>query len=57
MKAVREIVVTREEVEIIKNFFEACEVHDIGEDDMPDFLEAIADGNREWYGIDIVIKE
>ena len=57
MKAVREIVVTREEVEIINNFFEACNMHEVEAEDMPDFLEAIADGNREWRGIDIVFKE
>ena len=57
MKAVREIVITREEVEIINNFFEACNMHEVEAEDMPDFLEAIADGNREWRGIDIVFKE
>ena len=56
MKAVREITVTREEIEMIKNFFEVCAVHDIEDDNRLDFLEAIACEDKEWYGIDIVIK-
>lgn len=56
MKAVREIIVTREEIDMINNFFEACEAHEIGDDNMLDFLEAIANKDTTWYGIDIVIK-
>ena len=56
MKAVREITVTREEIEMIKNFFEVCAIHDIEDDNRLDFLEAIACEDKEWYGIDIVIK-
>lgn len=56
MKAVREIIVTREEIDMINNFFEACEAHEIGDDNMLDFLEAIANKDTTWYGIDIMIK-
>lgn len=57
MKAVREIIVTREEIDMINDFFEACEAHEVEEDNMLDFLEAVANKDRTWYGIDIVIKE
>lgn len=57
MKAIREIIVTREEIETIKSFFEVCEIHDIESGYSIDFLEAIANEDKEFYGIDIVIKE
>lgn len=56
MKAVKEIVVTREEVEMINNFFEACEKLEVAGYDRLTFLEAITDEDKEYYGIDIVIR-
>lgn len=56
MKAVKEIVVTREEVKMINNFLEACEKFEVEDYDRLVFLEAIADEDEEYCGIDIVIR-
>lgn len=56
MKAIKEIIVTREEIDMINDFFEVCEKHDVEDDNMLDLLEAIANKDMEWQGIDIVIK-
>ena len=56
MKTVKGIVVTREEVKMIDEFFEACEKFNMAECDMLNFLEAIVDEDEEYCGIDIVIK-
>lgn len=56
MKAVKEIVVTREEVKMINNFFEACEKLEVEDYDRLAFLETIADEDEEYYVIDIVIR-
>ena len=56
MKARKEIIVTREEVAMIDSFLEICERHDIEYYDRLDFLEAIANEEREFYGIDIIIR-
>lgn len=56
MKAIKEVTVTREEIEMIESFFEVCKKYDIDSYDGVAFLEAIANEDREFYGIDIVIK-
>lgn len=58
MKARRkEITVTRKEIEMIEDFFEACDRLEVAEVNTLGFLEAIADEDEEYLGIDIVIKE
>ena len=56
MKAVNEIIVTREEIEMIKEFFEVCEKHEVEDYDRLTLLEAIVNEDKEYCGIDIVIK-
>lgn len=57
MKAIREIIVTREEVEMIKNFLEVCEKFDIYDyDDKFEFLMTIVEEEKEFWDIDIIIK-
>ena len=57
MKAVREIVVTREEAKVINNFLEVCEKFDIAESDILALLGIIADEEEtSFWGIDIVIR-
>lgn len=57
MKAVNEIIVTREEIKIIKNFFEVCEKLEVEEYGRLDLLESIANEDKEYCGINIIIKE
>lgn len=56
MKAIKEVTVTREEIEMIESFFEVCEKYDIDSYDGFAFLEAIVNEDREFFDIDIVIK-
>lgn len=57
MKAIREIIVTREEIGMIKNFLEVCEKFDIYDyDDKFEFLMTIVEEEEDFRGIDIVIK-
>lgn len=56
MKTFKEVIVTREEIKMINDFLEACEKFDMAECDILAFLEAIADEDEEYCGIDIVIR-
>ena len=56
MKAIKEVTVTREEIEMIESFFEVCEKYDLDSYDRFAFLEAIVNEDREFFGIDIIIK-
>ena len=56
MKAIKEVTVTREEIEMIESFFEVCEKYDLDFCDRFAFLEAIVNEDREFFGIDIIIK-
>lgn len=56
MKAIKEVTVTREEIEMIESFLEVCEKCDISSYDVLAFLEAIVSEDREFFGIDIIIK-
>ena len=58
MKAIREIIVTREEVEMFKNFLEVCEKFDFCDYDKFELLMTIVEEEeKEFWDIDIVIKE
>lgn len=56
MKARKEITVTRKEIEMIDDFFVACNSLEVEVCDMLNFLEAIVDEEEEYCGIDIIIR-